>query len=155
MSLADFSKAYLEQKRNPDAPEAELKGFTAKDFKDFEDAALKAIECSRQGRAPEMPDMAPDMIPWANEVKNQLANFFSAYKVFRSNREADAGGFTIEQFQQFETSFNRVYPGLLPVLFPSAAEMDWIQNMAAGRPGKDDDRFAKNFLNDLKPKAAF
>lgn len=36
MSLADFSKAYLEQKRNPDAPEAELKGFTAKDFKDFE-----------------------------------------------------------------------------------------------------------------------
>lgn len=150
MSLADFAKAYLEQKRNPDAPKAELKGFAAKDFKDFEDGALKAIECVRQGREPEMPDIPPDVIPWANEVKNQLANFFNAYKVYRSNQKADAGGFKIEQFQQFETSVNSMYPGLLPVLFPSAAEMDWFQNMAAGRPGKDDERFAKNFLSDLK-----
>lgn len=114
MSLADFSKAYLQQKRNPDLPEVELKGFTAKDFKDFEDGVENAIECCRQGREPPIPDMPPELNQWANRVKNQLTDFFLAYEIYKSNPVAGVGGFTLEQFQEFETSVNSIYPGLLP-----------------------------------------
>jgi hypothetical protein len=150
MSLSDFSKAYLLQKQNAFVPEAELKGFTVQDFKEFEAGVEKALECHRHGREPELPDMPPEMNQWCNEVKNQLADFFRAYKVFRSNPVAGVGVFTIEQFQQFETNVNGIYPGLLPVIFPDAEQMEWIQNIAAGRPDKDDKRFTENFLNDLK-----
>lgn len=105
------------------------------------------LECRRQGRELDLP---PEMNLWANGAKNQLEDFFRAYAVYRSNPVAGVGVFTIEQFQQFETSVNSIYPGLLPVIFPDAEHLEWIQNMAAGRPGKDDKRFAENFPNDSK-----
>ena len=66
----------------------------------------------------------------------------SPYDVYRSNPGAGAGGFTIEQFEQFETSVNSVYPGLLPELWPNAAQKNWIQNMAA----QDGARFADKLI---------
>lgn len=139
MSLADFSKAYLQQKRNKDAPEVELKGFTAKDFEDFEVGIANALECHRQGREPEMPDMPPDMNQWAIEVKNRLAAFFRAYDVYRSNPGADVGGFTVQQFEEFEANVNSICPGF----FPTAEEANWLRN----HQGYD---YAGNFINDLK-----
>jgi hypothetical protein len=143
MSLADFSKAYLQHKRNKDVPDVELKGFTAKDFEDFEVGIAHARECHRQGREPEMPDMPPDMNQWAIEVKNRLAAFFRAYDVYRSNPGVDVDGFTVQQFEEFEANVNSICPGLLPGFFPTAEEANWVRN-------HQDYDYAGNFLNDLK-----
>lgn len=94
-------KSYVDHKMDPDLPASELNGFKAEDFKAFEDGAKQAMEDVANNREPAIPVA---LQPFANSLKNRVADFFNAYAVYKERPETYHGEVTIEQFQQYEAN---------------------------------------------------